>query len=81
MARLENEAEKEIQTEVLSAVEAVEQKLEIYLDAGARWSQGETQYLSAEDQMRIVAETQSISLHSVALEWLEVLAEEKTVAA
>jgi len=37
MARLENEAEKEIQTEVLSAVEAVEQKLEIYLDAGARW--------------------------------------------
>ena len=27
------------------AVEAVEQKLEIYLDAGASWSQGETQCL------------------------------------
>ena len=37
MARLENEAEIEIQTEVLSAGEAGEQKLEIYLDAGATW--------------------------------------------
>ena len=88
LARLEVEREERIQTEILTALEAIVQKLDVFLDAGAGWGQGETQYLEAEDKKRfglalqaIIAQTQSDTLRGAALEWLEVLAEEKTVAA